>query len=53
VVGWFGWARVSRGACVCVVFEASSAVWRRQLSLCGAPPQGVVPCHSMILGVKT
>jgi len=22
-VGWFGWARASRGACVCVVFEFS------------------------------
>jgi hypothetical protein len=37
-----GQARVSRGACVCVVFEASWAVWRRQLSWCGASPQGVV-----------
>jgi len=33
--------RVALG-CVCVVFEAFWAVWRRQLSLCGAPPQGVV-----------
>ena len=32
VVGWLGWARVSRGACVCVVFEAFSAVWLCQLS---------------------
>jgi hypothetical protein len=27
---------------VCVVFEAFLVVWRRQLSLCGVPPQGVV-----------
>jgi hypothetical protein len=30
VVGWDGQARVSRGACVCVVFEAYLAVWRRR-----------------------
>ena len=39
---WVG-AGVAWRLCVCcLVFEASSAVWRRQLSLCGAPPQGVV-----------
>jgi hypothetical protein len=43
-VGCGGQARVSRGAWVCVwrlgvcvVCEAFLAVWRRQLSLCGAP----------------
>ena len=40
-VGWAG-AGVAWRLGVCVVFEASWAVWRRQLSLCGAPPQGVV-----------
>ena len=40
-VGWAG-AGVAWRLGVCVVFEASPAVWRRQLSLCGAPPQGVV-----------
>jgi hypothetical protein len=34
-----GQARVSRGAYVCVVFDPCWAVWRRQLSLWGAPPQ--------------
>jgi hypothetical protein len=27
---------------VCVAFEATWAVWRRQLFLCGALPQGVM-----------
>jgi hypothetical protein len=40
-VGWAG-AGVAWRLGVCVVFEVSLAVWRRQLSLCGAPPQGVV-----------
>ena len=39
-----GGAEEKRRGCVCVcfVFEASWAVWRRQFSLYGAPPQGVV-----------
>jgi hypothetical protein len=42
--GWFEQVRVSCGAWLCVVIEAFWAVWRRQLSLCGAspPPQGVM-----------
>ena len=41
-VVWVGAGVAWRLYVCCLVFEASSAVWRRQLSLYGAPPQGVV-----------
>jgi hypothetical protein len=39
-VGWEG-AGVAWRLGVCVVFEASWAAWRRQLSLFGAPRRGL------------
>ena len=48
-VGWAG-AGVAWRLCVCVVFEATWAVWRRQILLCGAPPQGVVCKAPLISG---
>jgi len=47
-MGWCGQARMSRGACVYLVFEAFWAVWRRQLLLCGALPQEIVCKAPMI-----
>jgi len=52
-VGWAG-AGVAWRLSVLVVFEACLAAWRRQLSLCGAPPQGLLstmrypPCSMII-----
>ena len=40
VLGWCEQAQVLRGACVCVLsLKPFWAAWRRQLSLCGAPPK--------------
>jgi hypothetical protein len=42
------WGNVGRRGChvslgcLCCVLEASWVIWYRQISLCGAPPQGVV-----------